>query len=154
MCKQNQFFKFIHLFICAFIAWTISPFCPPLPPSSPTLMFPLLPFSQPDALIDMGSILGPRISIGIIHDRIWRMAILGLVLQSAMTRSSRSSNGLVFGFFTNFFHCSWLRPSCLPPTSCILMAFPQFGFWMNSGSPGFSRHWHPTTSHSPSLSHQ
>jgi hypothetical protein len=33
------FFFFIHLFICAYIVWAISPPCPPLPPSP---LYPLI----------------------------------------------------------------------------------------------------------------
>jgi hypothetical protein len=38
--EVSYFFIIIHLFICTYIVWAISPLCPPALPSLPT---PLLP---------------------------------------------------------------------------------------------------------------
>ncbi|XP_058141849.1 arf-GAP domain and FG repeat-containing protein 2 isoform X2 [Dasypus novemcinctus] len=76
---------------------------------------PFAPASQPNSLVDMGSILGPRASAGAVPSSIFGVAGQATVLQSATTGGS-GSTGLTFGAFTNPFTAPAAHPQ-LPSTN-------------------------------------
>ncbi|KAF6356538.1 ArfGAP with FG repeats 2 [Rhinolophus ferrumequinum] len=105
---------------------------------------PLTPASQPSSLADMGGLLGPGASAGVIPSSVFGMTSQIPTLQSA-TPGGGGSTGLAFGAFTNPFTAPAAHPQ-LPSTNPFqpngLATGPSFG--MSSAGPGFPQPVPPT----------
>ncbi|XP_074184439.1 arf-GAP domain and FG repeat-containing protein 2 isoform X3 [Rhinolophus sinicus] len=105
---------------------------------------PLTPASQPSSLADMGGLLGPGASTGVIPSSVFGMTSQLPTLQSA-TPGGGGSTGLAFGAFTNPFTAPAAHPQ-LPSTNPFqpngLATGPSFG--MSSAGPGFPQPVPPT----------